>query len=137
MICPDANLLLYAEVSLSRHHQAACQWWDAVLSGSEPVYLCWPVLNAFIRIATNPRLHDRPLALDEAIARVDSWLAQPCVHVVSPRKQLEAVPQATQRFWSHWKPSFWRPSGCACNRAWEHFVFLRSRLRPFLLTSLG
>ena len=48
------------------------------------MYLCWPVLNAFIRIATNPRLHDRPLALDEAIARVDSWLAQPCVHVVSP-----------------------------------------------------
>lgn len=84
MIFPDANLLLYAQDSLSKHHEAACRWWDEVLSASEPVYLCWPVLNAFIRIATNPRLHDRPLTLDEAIERVESWLAQPCVRIVGP-----------------------------------------------------
>lgn len=81
---PDANLLLYAEDSLSKHHHAACQWWDGVLSASEPVYLCWPVLNAFIRISTNPRLHDRPLTLEEAIERVSSWLDQPCVQIIGP-----------------------------------------------------
>lgn len=84
MILVDANLLLYAEDSLSEHHDAARIWWDAELSGSEPVGLCWPVLSAFIRIGTNPRLHQRPLTLPEATARVQSWLDQPCVRLVQP-----------------------------------------------------
>jgi uncharacterized protein len=84
MIFPDANLLLYAEDSLSVRHEAARTWWDGVLSGSEPVHLCWPVLQAFLRIATNPRLHDRPLTPEEAIQRVQSWIDQPCVCVVGP-----------------------------------------------------
>lgn len=82
MILVDSNLLLYAENSLSEHHEAARTWWDARLSGSEPVGLAWPVLNAFIRIATNARLHQRPLTLQEAIDRVDSWLKQPCVRLL-------------------------------------------------------
>jgi len=82
MIFPDANLLLYAQDSLSKHHQAARRWWDAVLSASDPVHLCWPVINAFLRISTNPRIHDRPLTLDEAMERVESWLAQPFVRIV-------------------------------------------------------
>ena len=87
MILVDANLLLYAEDSLSEHHEAAREWWDAQLSGSEPVGLCWPVLNAFIRIGTNPRLHQRPLTLKEAIGRVQSWLDQPCVRLLQPTDQ--------------------------------------------------
>lgn len=84
MILVDANLLLYAEDSLSEHHQAAREWWDAQLSGSDPVGLCWPVLNAFIRIGTNARLHQRPLTLKEATERVQSWLDQPCVRLLQP-----------------------------------------------------
>ena len=84
MILVDANLLLYAEDSLSEHHEAARTWWDAQLSGSDAVGLCWPVLNAFIRIATNARLHQRPLTLKEAIERVQSWLDQSCVRLLQP-----------------------------------------------------
>ena len=84
MIFPDANLLLYAEDSLSLHHEKARTWWDGVLSESEPVNLCWPVLNAFIRIATNARLHQRPLTADEATACVQSWFDQSCVRLVGP-----------------------------------------------------
>ena len=87
MILVDANLLLHAEDSLSEHHEAARTWWDGQLSGSEPVGLCWPVLNAFIRIGTNPRLHQRPLTLKEVIERVQSWLDQPCVKVLQPTDQ--------------------------------------------------
>lgn len=87
MILVDANLLLYAEDSLSEHHEAARTWWDEQLSGVEPVALCWPVLSAFIRIGTNARLHQRPLLLKEAIARVQSWLDQPCVRVIQPGDQ--------------------------------------------------
>lgn len=84
MILVDANLLLYAEDSLSEQHSAARGWWDQQLSGSDPVGLCWPVLTAFIRIATNARLHRRPLTLKEAIERVQSWLDQPCVQLIHP-----------------------------------------------------
>jgi len=84
MILVDANLLLYAEDSLSEPHETARTWWDAQLSGSSPVGLCWPVITAFIRIGTNTRLHRRPLTLKEAIARVQTWLDQPCVVLVEP-----------------------------------------------------
>ena len=87
MIFVDANLLLYAEDSLSEHHTAARTWWDMQLSGSTPVCLCWPVLSAFIRIGTNARLQRQPLTLKEAIERVQSWLDQPCVRLISPTEQ--------------------------------------------------
>ena len=59
MILVDVNLLIYAEDSLSEYHTAARTWWDAQLSGAEPVCLCWPVVKAFIRIGTNPRASRR------------------------------------------------------------------------------
>jgi toxin-antitoxin system PIN domain toxin len=84
VILVDANLLLYAEDSLSERHAAARSWWDERLSGSAPVCLCWPVLTAFIRVGTNPRLHRRPLARNEACGRVQSWFGQPCVRLIHP-----------------------------------------------------
>jgi toxin-antitoxin system PIN domain toxin len=84
MMLVDANLLLYAEDSLSAHHEKARTWWDTQLSGSAPVCLCWPVITAFIRIATNSRLHQRPLTLREAVDRVQSWFEQPCVRMIQP-----------------------------------------------------
>jgi toxin-antitoxin system PIN domain toxin len=84
VILVDANLLLYAEDSLNPKNEAARSWWDAVLSAAEPVCLCWPVLTAFVRIATNGRVFARPLTLEEALARVQSWLDQPCVQLIQP-----------------------------------------------------
>ena len=74
MILLDANIPLYAEDSLSEHHEVVRTWWDGQLSGSEPVALCWPVLTAFLRISTNPRILRRPLTLREASARAQRWL---------------------------------------------------------------
>jgi uncharacterized protein len=87
VILVDANLLLYAEDSLSEHHRIAREWWDSQLSGSAPVCLCWPVVNAYVRIGTNSRLHQRPLTISEACDRVKSWLEQPCVRVIAPTDQ--------------------------------------------------
>ena len=87
MILVDANLLLYAEDHLSPRHVAACRWWDAQLSGTSPVCLCWTVLCAFIRIGTNPRVFDQPLTLDQAVSRVQSWMDQPCTRLVYPTER--------------------------------------------------
>ncbi len=93
MILVDANLLLYAEDNGNPLHASACRWWDGQLSGNDPVCLCWTVLNAFIRIGTNPRVFENPLTLEQAVARVESWLAQPCVRIVKP----------TESHWEHFK----------------------------------
>lgn len=87
MILVDANILLYAEDKLSPHHTKARTWWDAELSGSSPVCLCWTVLGAFIRIGTNHRVFERPLSLDQAINRIQTWLDQPCTRIVNPTER--------------------------------------------------
>ena len=93
MILVDANILLYAEDSVHPRHQQARTWWDEQLSGAGTVCLCWTVLSAFIRIGTNPRVFEHPLSLEQALARVQSWLDQPCTRVVLP----------TERHWTVFK----------------------------------
>lgn len=87
MIFVDTNILLYAEDSLNPNHTKARKWWDTQLSGTNSVCLCWTVINAFIRIGTNPRVFERPLLLDEAVSRVQSWLKQPCTRIVVPTER--------------------------------------------------
>lgn len=87
MILIDANILLYAEDSLSALHKQARRWWDNQLSQRGPVCLSWTVLSAFIRIGTNPRVFEHPLSLEQAIGRVRSWLDQPCTRVIRPTDQ--------------------------------------------------
>jgi hypothetical protein len=97
VILVDANILLYAEDQKSPHHERARRWWDAQLSASAPVGLCWPVLLAFVRVGTNPRVFDRPLSLAQAVARVQSWLEQPCVRLVQPTARHWTVVQMMLR----------------------------------------
>ena len=91
MILVDANILLYAEDSLNPRHRQAHEWWDNRLSQNEPICLCWTVLSAFIRIGTNPRVFENPLSLKQAIARVQSWLDQPCTRIIRPTEQHWAI----------------------------------------------
>jgi len=87
LILVDANILLYAEDLLNPRHEQARTWWDTQLSGTGVVCLCWTVLCAFIRIATNPRVFENPLSLEQALTRVQSWLDQPCTRVIGPTER--------------------------------------------------
>ena len=84
MIVLDANVLLYAYNPASSHHGACRAWLERALNGSEQIGLPWQTLLAFIRIATNNRVFERPLTAAEAAAIVDEWLACPTVVVVQP-----------------------------------------------------
>jgi len=83
VIFVDANLLLYAYNASAEEHPRAKTWLEEALSGAEPVAFCWPVLLAFIRIATNSRAFPRPLSRLEATLAVSSWLQRPQTVVVS------------------------------------------------------
>ena len=84
MILVDANLLLYAELDFDPRHAAARDWWDAQLSGTAPVCVCWPVISAFVRIATQPRAFKHPLLIAETVERATAWLRQTPVRVIAP-----------------------------------------------------
>ena len=82
MIVPDANLLLYAYDTTSPHHQAAAEWWEATMSGTETVGLTHQVVFAFVRIATSARVYTHPLTVAEAAAIVESWTERTVTRVL-------------------------------------------------------
>ena len=84
MILLDANLLLYAYNTSSADHVKAKTCIERLLSGPEPAGFCWPVIIAFIRIATNARAFPRPLSRTEAVLAVSEWLDQPQTVVLGP-----------------------------------------------------
>ena len=75
----DANVLLYASDETSPVHARAREIVDRVAAGPEIVYLFWPTVMAYLRIATHPAVFARPLAFAEAFGNVRQLLARPHV----------------------------------------------------------
>lgn len=84
MIVPDVNLLLYAHIAAFPEHDRARRWWEGLMNGSREVGIAAPALFGFVRLASNPRVLDRPMAVDVALASVEEWLARAHVHFVQP-----------------------------------------------------
>jgi len=84
VIVPDANLLLYAYDSTCPFHAQARRWWEACLSGNEPVGLTHPVIFAFVRIATSARAFAQPMTVPQVSAHVASWLSRSVTQVIEP-----------------------------------------------------
>lgn len=80
----DANVLLYAVNEDSQHHRAARRWLDDALGGATTVAWSWPVMLAFLRIATRPGIFPRPLEVATALDIVRGWLSAPSSVVVDP-----------------------------------------------------
>jgi toxin-antitoxin system PIN domain toxin len=80
----DANVLIYAVNTDARHHERTRRWLDDALSGAETVAFAWMPLLAFVRLVTKPDLFPSPLSTDEALDRVDAWVAAPPAVVVEP-----------------------------------------------------
>lgn len=87
----DLNILIYAMDESSPRHEAAKQWLDTTLSGSDTVAFAWHVLIGFVRLSTRAAVFDQPLSIDEALDVVDGWLEQPCVTVVHPTDRHAAM----------------------------------------------
>jgi toxin-antitoxin system PIN domain toxin len=84
MILVDANLLLYAYHPQAEQHKRSRDWLETALAGPELLRFAWLTLWAFFRIATAPRVFERPLSASEAEAAIASWLEQPAAGVVEP-----------------------------------------------------
>ena len=84
MILIDANLLLYAYHPKAKQHDESRAWLEATLSGPDLVRFAWLTMWAFLRIATSPRVFERPLSTAEAETAISSWLAQPGAGIIEP-----------------------------------------------------
>lgn len=80
----DANILLYARDSESRHHARAKEWLEGALNGSVRIGLPWESLSAFLRISTHPRTVSDPLTSSTAFDQVRSWIAAPAAWIPVP-----------------------------------------------------
>lgn len=76
----DANLLLYASDEESPQHERAVELLDEIAIGPEIVYLFWPTVMAYLRVATHPAIFARPLSHADARGNVEALLALPHVH---------------------------------------------------------
>lgn len=84
MLIVDINLLLYASITTFPQHSVARAWFEGVLNGSEQLLLPAVSLFGFVRIATNPRIFESPLRVEDALDSVELWLSQPHVHFLTP-----------------------------------------------------
>ncbi|RCW41053.1 hypothetical protein DFQ14_109130 [Halopolyspora algeriensis] len=84
MIIPDVNLLLYAVISGFPHHDRARAWWERTVNSPTRIGLTQPAVFGFLRIATNARILQSPLAITDATGYVNDWLAQPNIDLLTP-----------------------------------------------------
>jgi len=84
VIVPDVNLLLYAHITGFPEHPRARRWWEGLMNGRTEIGLAAPTLFGFVRLATSPRVFDRPMGVDAALALADRWLGRPHVRFLLP-----------------------------------------------------
>lgn len=78
----DTNVLLYASDSASPVNRQAKALLRQISDGPEIVYLFWPVLAGYLRMATHPSIFSSPLTIEIAIANLNGLVGRP--HVRTP-----------------------------------------------------
>jgi hypothetical protein len=89
----DANVLLYASDESSAHHPRARAFLAELAGGDELVYLFWPTVMAYLRIATHPAIFEQPLRPQEAVSNVEQLLGLEHVQTVGEH----------DRFWTAYR----------------------------------
>lgn len=84
MIVLDANILLHAYDSSSPLHPQALPWLEELFSTGDAIGLPWQTVAAFLRVVTNPKLRGGLFTVEEAMAIVNQWLAQPNIRLLAP-----------------------------------------------------
>lgn len=79
----DANLLVYASDEHSPFYARARAFLGDCLSGQDLICLTWPVVTAYLRLTTHPRISRLPLPPEVAMANMDRLLGLPHVRVLS------------------------------------------------------
>ena len=78
----DVNILLYASDTSSPMHAAARGFLQFCMEGSDLIYVTWPTVMGYLRIATHPSIFNEPLTTKQAMANIQTLLDLPhCRHL--------------------------------------------------------
>jgi uncharacterized protein len=84
MFVVDTNVLLYAAQSSVPEHDRCRELLEGWRRGSSPWYLSWPICYEFLRVATHPRVFERPWTPVAAATFLDAVLASPSASILAP-----------------------------------------------------
>lgn len=90
----DANVLVHASNETAIEHERAKGLVEQLLTGPTLTTLFWPVLLSYLRIATHPRIFERPLGPSRAAAVIDRLELAPSVRIVGEGQTFWAAYQA-------------------------------------------
>lgn len=81
----DTNVLLYAANADDDAHAAARELLERLAGGPDLLYLFWPTIMGFLRIATHPAVFPHPHSSEQAVAAITSLVERPNVRTPSER----------------------------------------------------
>ena len=84
MQSPDVNVLVSAFREDAVHHEHCRRWLVEAVSGRDRVAVSELVLSGVLRVLTHPRVFHPPTPSGDAMAFVDSLLAQPELSTLRP-----------------------------------------------------
>ncbi len=86
MTLVDTNILVYATMKDAPEHGVAREWLETQIADEEQgVNLCWPVLNAFWRLITSPRVLDaNAVSVRDGWSTVAAYVKHAAARVVAP-----------------------------------------------------
>ena len=94
-------MLLYASDAASPYRSRAVELIDEIARGPQIIYLFWPTVMAYLRLATHPSVFTTPLSLADARTNVSQLMELPNVQ-----------------------------AGAESDRFWERFVEVADDARP-------
>ena len=79
----DTNVLIFAEIKNSDHHDRAHEVLSGLSSGSVPWAIPWPCIYEFLRVVTHSRIFHPPVPLARATADLRRILESPSLVLLS------------------------------------------------------
>lgn len=76
----DTNVLLYAANADDEAHRVARELLERLARGPDLLYLFWPTIMGFLRIATHPAIFADPYTPEQAGTAIAALLERPNVH---------------------------------------------------------
>jgi toxin-antitoxin system PIN domain toxin len=77
----DTNVLLYAANDDDDAHVVARELLERLAGGPDLLYLFWPTIMGFLRIATHPAIFPHPYPPERAVAAITSLVERPNVRM--------------------------------------------------------
>jgi uncharacterized protein len=79
----DTNILLYAANADDESYSVARELLERLAGGPDLLYLFWPTIMGFLRIATNPAIFPDPSSPEQAVAAITALIDRPNVRTPS------------------------------------------------------